>query len=61
MSMKREITISFAVKTKKEAVKPSVEDVTVYGKGAGLYSYLNTLAQTLAAPKRNEPPFRIHQ
>lgn len=47
--MKRKITLSFWDPPREEKTKQP-EEVTLYGQGAGLYSYLNVLAQTFSAP-----------
>ena len=50
--MKRQITISLLRENpKKEEKIQDPEDITLYGSGAGMYSYLNMLAQKLAQPK----------
>lgn len=48
--MKPEIKFYVSKPRKAEEKRPSPEEVTLYGSGAGLYSYLNTLAQALAVP-----------
>lgn len=46
-------------KLKTEVKSP--EDVTLYGRGAGLYSYLNVLAEKLAVPSFDRQLFKIKQ
>ena len=57
--MKREITIF--LQPKKEGKKQRAEEVTLYGRGAGLYAYLNVLAEALSAPRLDRGTFQIHQ
>lgn len=50
--MKRQITISLLRENpKKEEKAQDPEDITLYGSGAGMYSYLNMLAQKLSQPR----------
>ena len=41
--------------------KPAPEDVTLYGTGAGLYSYLNMLAKKLANGELSSRKIQIQQ
>ena len=59
--MKRQITLSLLKENpKKEEARQEPEEITLYGSGAGLYSYLNVLAEKLAQPKLNRqiPEFK---
>ena len=47
--MKRQISLSLLRENpKKEEKHLKPEEITLYGSGAGLYSYLNVLAEKLA-------------
>ena len=58
--MAKQITLSLPKpRPAREEAKP--EEITLYGKGAGLYSYLNVLAERLADPGFRSHPFEIRQ
>ena len=59
--MKQKITLSLWNPPKEEpAPMQKPEEVTLYGQGAGLYSYLNILAERLADPGFDKNGFPIH-
>ena len=60
--MKREIVISLSGKdTAQETQRQTPEEVTLYGKGAGLYSYLNILARKLEEPGFSRQTTQVKQ
>ena len=59
--MKKEMTFSWSVPFPPEQERKDPEEITLYGKGAGLYSYLNVLAETLSSPGPEAGPFEIYQ
>ncbi len=59
--MKPEIKLFNTIKIRTEANIHTPEEVTVYGRGAGLYSYLNVLAEKIAVPRFDRQQFEIKQ
>ena len=58
--MKPEIHL-YTAPVEKNTEMRDPEEVTLYGTGAGLYSYLNELARQLSIPDFDRKPFELKQ